>query len=190
MNKKFLLIGVGIVLILTGVLVFFLTPGKKEVQADRLLSEKEGMDIVNSKVKEVVNLYENSIVTYDAKEEVIDEVIYLKIKDYDKIMGSIFNKDGRKQLEATKIKENAFYLKKGNDNYILKDMPKEYSLLQSKVSIDNVDIKLKSLTAKVTFSYSLLDKEDNLTYYVITRVVEIVKEKDDWLIKAFNYVDF
>ncbi len=190
MDKKFLLIGAGAIFLLMGIILLIFMPAKKQALPEKALSEKEAIDIVNSKIREALNFYENSVITYDAKEELIEEVSYLKIKDYDKIVATIFNKDGRKQLEETKINEKNFYLKEGNENYILNNIPEEYSLLQSKASIDSVDIKLNSLIAEVTFSYSLFDKEDNLTYYVITKVVELVKEKDEWLIKDFDYSYF
>lgn len=217
-SKNTLLIIVGFIFLVSGYILITIQGGNNEqpiyIDPNAVLSNEEAGSLINDLVGKVVNLYEEkegfTIVkeppkeeqkeeqeeqneepqkeTKDKEKEPNEENPYLEISNYEEVVKALYTEDGIKELESTKFNKKEFIKKEENKVFILKDIPEDNQFKKSKVEVSKIDVKKDSITAVVQFTkYGLID--DDVTYYVITKSIKLVKQDNKWLISSFEYAN-
>ena len=200
-SKNTLFIIVGLMFLISGCILTTMLAKNDEqpiyVDTNRTLSNEEANSLISEMVSKVVDLYEkkegftivedSSKEDNDSKEEHKIEESYIEVSNYDEVVKKLYTEEGIKELESTKF-DNKSFVKKEDKVYILKDIPEDNILINSRISVSKIDVKKDSITGEVQFTkYGLVD--DTVTYYIITKNIMLIKEDNKWLINSFIYAN-
>lgn len=206
-SKNTLLIVVGFIFLISGCILTTMQGKNKEqpiyIDPNAVLTNEEANSLINDLVGKVINLYEKkegfTIVEEQPKEENKEEQNkeqkekqeenpYIEVSNYDEVIKALYTEDGIKELESTKFNKKDFVKKEEDKVYILKDIPEDNQFINSKIEVSKIDVKKESIIAVVQFTkYGLID--DDVTYYVITKNIKLVKQDNKWLISSFAYAN-
>ncbi len=211
-SKNTLLIVVGFIFLISGCILTTMQSGNKEqpiyIDPDAVLSNEEASSLINDLVGKVVNLYEKkegftavleppkeeneeekeepTKEKKDKEKETTEENPYLEVSNYEEVVKALYTEDGIKELESIKFNKKEFIKKEDDKVFILKEIPEDNQFINSKIEISKIEAKKDSITAVVQFTkYGLID--DDVTYYVITKSIKLVKQDNKWLIFSFRY---
>lgn len=205
-SKNTLFIIVGLMFFISGCILTTMLGKNDEqpiyVDSNRTLSNEEANSLISEMVGKAINLYEkkegfNTILEPpkedseenkegQTKENVDDS--YIEVSNYDEAVKTLYTEEGIKELESTVFNKKAFVKKEEDKVYILKNIPEDNVLVNSRISVNKMDIKKDSITAEVQFTkYGLID--DTVTYYIITKNITLIKEENNWLISSFAYAN-
>ena len=208
MKKHIILIILGGALLMIGIILSFNRKSNVIYYFDEVeLSQEEANSLILEKTRSIVDIYENKEKTFkiveDKKEEAEQETLegeetpkeetlneYIKAIDYNEVVKKLFTEKGIKELEETRFNEKNFVDKKEDGSiYLLNTIPSDNSYLNCSITIKDIIVNLDEIKATVTFSKDLIDKDDNLTYYVYEKKIELIKKDDVWLVDTFIYTN-
>lgn len=186
MNKKILsliFISLGIILLATGTMMAQRKPKIVVKNQESLLSRDEAVSLMKEKLTELIKVYERPNEFF-----LIEEIEgTLVLKNYNEKITSLLTENGIKQLEEMTFEGKKYITKKNEEISLLKEIPDDNRFSNSNMTINNVVIEKNQITSAVSFSSYKMQDNNEISYYVITKNLTIVKSDDDWKIENFNY---
>ena len=207
MKKHIVLIILGGALLMIGIILSFNKKNNIIYYFDEVeLSQEEASELILEKVRNIIDVYENKETTFKLVEEKKEEPQevpegeeipqddtpseYVKVSNYDDVLKKLFTEKGITEIEELKFNEKLFVDKKEDGSiYLLRTIPTENSYLNCSISIKDIVITLDEIKAIVTFSRNTIDQNDNLTYYVYEKNIDLIKKDDNWLVNTFVYTN-
>ena len=192
MKKDKLLIGVGIILITLGVVLFNLQNKKQDtiiyIEEDDTLTEDEVKRLIEEKVSNVINIYEDKNKTFKL-DAASDKDGYVKVNNYSETINKTFTENGIRELENTKFNGKNFFVKEDDNIYLLDEIPADNKYINSNITLDKIDSSDKEITCLVTLSTYRLNDKEVLTFYIIEKKLKLIKSEENWLVDTFNYAN-
>lgn len=183
MNKKVLILLMGIFFLLFGVFILIFSDNKQSPKIQESFSEKNARSIILDKLQTILNIYENPSKVFSVKES--DNKLYFEISNYELIDKEV-SLNYKKLLENVSINNNKLFIINDNKVLILKPI-EDIKYVIDNVNVDILSFNDKEIIANLSFSNYKLNEKDELEYKVVKKNIKLLKVSNLWLIDEFNY---
>ncbi len=124
----------------------------------------------------------------EEKEEKVKVPSKYVIKDYSKKMKSIFTSDGKTEFEKMTFNGKKFYEKEEDKIYFNTSIvSKENKFSGDPYTITQLVMADGEISCKLHFSRLSINENDEVSYAVYTKSINIIKTIDGWLVSSFKY---
>jgi len=189
MKKYTLLIIIGGLFLMIGVALSLTNKNDVIYYVDEEnMTKEEISSLIIEKSKAIIDIFENQKESFEIDNEQ-EENEYLEVSNYDLVIDALYTENGKKELEKTKFNNKLFINKNEDKVYILKSIPNNNLYSNCSILISNIDYNKDVIKATVSFTKSDIDSDNELTYHVYEKNIELIKKEDKWLVNNFIYTN-